>query len=80
MMESMERHVAGFDPCTLPPPFTTEEAKEIADREAEVLISANNLYTSIASDQKLHLLHVPHFHEFLSVVFTFSKREKSDHC
>ncbi|XP_062233594.1 uncharacterized protein LOC133930846 [Phragmites australis] len=37
MMESMERHVAGFDPCTLPPPFTTEEAKEIADREAEVL-------------------------------------------
>ncbi|PUZ62168.1 hypothetical protein GQ55_4G335200 [Panicum hallii var. hallii] len=37
MMDSMERHVAGFDPCTLPPPFTEEEAKEIADREAEVL-------------------------------------------
>jgi hypothetical protein len=37
MMESMEKHVAGFQPCTLPPPFTTEEAKEIAEREAEVL-------------------------------------------
>ena len=37
MMDSMERHVAGFDPCTLPPPFTEEEAKEIADRETEVL-------------------------------------------
>jgi len=37
MMDSMERNVAGFDPCTLPPPFTAEEAKVIADREAEVL-------------------------------------------
>ena len=37
MMDSMEKHVAGFDPCTLPPPFTAEEAKAIADREAEVL-------------------------------------------
>ncbi|CAN6191037.1 unnamed protein product [Urochloa humidicola] len=37
LMDSMERHVAGFNPCTLPPPFTKEEAKEIADREAEVL-------------------------------------------
>jgi hypothetical protein len=37
MMESMEKHVAGFQPCMLPPPFTTEEAKEIVQREAEVL-------------------------------------------
>nr|CAB3469534.1 unnamed protein product [Digitaria exilis] len=37
MMDSMERHVAGFEPCTLPPPFTEEEAKKIADREADVL-------------------------------------------
>ncbi|CAN6172566.1 unnamed protein product [Urochloa humidicola] len=37
MMDSMERHVAGFDPCTMPPPFTEEEVKEIADREPEVL-------------------------------------------
>ncbi|EER87863.2 protein O-glucosyltransferase 1 [Sorghum bicolor] len=37
MMDSMERQVASFNPCTLPPPFTPEEAKEIADREAEVL-------------------------------------------
>jgi|UniRef100_A0A804QXR0 hypothetical protein len=37
MMDSMESHVAGFDLCTLPPPFTDEEAKAIADREAEVL-------------------------------------------
>ncbi|KAL6606183.1 hypothetical protein ACP70R_041836 [Stipagrostis hirtigluma subsp. patula] len=37
MMDSMEKHVASFEPCTLPPPFTAGEAKEIADREAEVL-------------------------------------------
>nr|CAB3467034.1 unnamed protein product [Digitaria exilis] len=37
MMDSMERHVAGFQPCTLPAPFTDEEAKKIADREAEML-------------------------------------------
>ncbi|CAL5044525.1 unnamed protein product [Urochloa decumbens] len=37
MMDSMERHVVGFNPCTLPPPFTKEAAKQIADREAEVL-------------------------------------------
>ncbi|TVU12562.1 hypothetical protein EJB05_46213, partial [Eragrostis curvula] len=37
MTETMETHVAGYQPCTLPPPFTAEEAKEITEREAEVL-------------------------------------------
>ncbi|KAL6839588.1 hypothetical protein ACP4OV_030527 [Aristida adscensionis] len=37
MTDTMERHVAGFEPCTLPPPFTAKEVKEIADREAEAL-------------------------------------------
>lgn len=36
MMESRERHVADYDPCTLPPPFTAEEAREMAHRDAEV--------------------------------------------
>jgi hypothetical protein len=30
MMESMERYVADFEPCALPPPFTEEEVAEIA--------------------------------------------------
>ncbi|PAN25758.1 hypothetical protein PAHAL_4G323500 [Panicum hallii] len=43
MMDSMERHVASFEPCTLPPPFTPEEAKEIAEREKEVLRNVENM-------------------------------------
>jgi hypothetical protein len=43
MMDSMESHVAGFDLCTLPPPFTDEEAKAIADREAEVLTKVEKM-------------------------------------
>nr|TKW20183.1 LOW QUALITY PROTEIN: hypothetical protein SEVIR_4G069200v2 [Setaria viridis] len=43
MMDSMESHFTGFSPCTLPPPFTKEEAKEIADREAEVLRNIENI-------------------------------------
>ena len=43
MMDSMERHVASFEPCTLPPQFTPEEAKEIADREADVLRNIENM-------------------------------------
>jgi len=43
MMDSMERHVASFEPCTLPPQFTPEEAKGIADREADVLRKVENM-------------------------------------
>ncbi|EEE65104.1 hypothetical protein OsJ_20160 [Oryza sativa Japonica Group] len=37
MDESVEGFVAGFDPCSLPPPFTEEEKREIAAKEEEVL-------------------------------------------
>jgi protein glucosyltransferase len=37
MMDSMERRAADSDPCTLPPPFTTAQAKEMADKEEELL-------------------------------------------
>ncbi|RCV20618.1 LOW QUALITY PROTEIN: hypothetical protein SETIT_4G071100v2 [Setaria italica] len=43
MMDSMESHFTGFSPRTLPPPFTKEEPKEIADREAEVLRNIENI-------------------------------------
>jgi protein glucosyltransferase len=36
LMESRERYVAGYEPCTLPPPFTPEEAREMAAREEGV--------------------------------------------
>nr|CAB3495691.1 unnamed protein product [Digitaria exilis] len=36
MMESRERYVAGYEPCTLPPPFTADELKEMARREDDV--------------------------------------------
>jgi hypothetical protein len=35
MMESMERYVADFEPCTLPPPFTEEEVAEMARKNEE---------------------------------------------
>ncbi|PNT77349.1 protein O-glucosyltransferase 1 isoform X2 [Brachypodium distachyon] len=36
MMESRERHVAGYEPCSLPPPFTKEETRDMDAREQEV--------------------------------------------
>ncbi|CAL4939803.1 unnamed protein product [Urochloa decumbens] len=36
MMESRERHVADYEPCTLPPPFTAEEIREMARWEDDV--------------------------------------------
>ncbi|KAM0887218.1 hypothetical protein ACQ4PT_029174 [Festuca glaucescens] len=36
MMESRERYVAGYEPCTLPPPFTAEDTREVAAREEDV--------------------------------------------
>ncbi|CAN6247633.1 unnamed protein product [Urochloa humidicola] len=37
MMESRERYVADYEPCTLPPPFTASELRDIAHRQEEVL-------------------------------------------
>uniref|UniRef100_A0A0E0DX32 Glycosyl transferase CAP10 domain-containing protein n=1 Tax=Oryza meridionalis TaxID=40149 RepID=A0A0E0DX32_9ORYZ len=42
MDESVEGFVAGFDPCSLPPPFTEEEKRDIAAREEEVLRKVAN--------------------------------------
>ncbi|CAL4914777.1 unnamed protein product [Urochloa decumbens] len=36
MMESRERYVADYEPCTLPPPFTAEEVREMARRDDDV--------------------------------------------
>ncbi|KAL6619448.1 hypothetical protein ACP70R_034587 [Stipagrostis hirtigluma subsp. patula] len=36
MMESMEKYVADYEPCALPPPFTAKEAREIAQRDLVV--------------------------------------------
>ncbi|KAJ1266755.1 hypothetical protein BS78_07G002400 [Paspalum vaginatum] len=36
MMESRERYVADYQPCTLPPPFTDDEMTEMARREQQV--------------------------------------------
>nr|BAJ91611.1 predicted protein [Hordeum vulgare subsp. vulgare]BAJ95415.1 predicted protein [Hordeum vulgare subsp. vulgare] len=36
MMESREMYEAGYEPCTMPPPFTAEEAREMAAREKDV--------------------------------------------
>ena len=35
MMDSRERYVAGFEPCTLPPPFTAKEVSKMAAREED---------------------------------------------
>jgi protein glucosyltransferase len=36
MMQSRERYMATYEPCTLPPPFTAKEVREMAAREADV--------------------------------------------
>jgi hypothetical protein len=43
LMDSMERHAADSDPCTLPPPFTMAQAKEMADREEELMRSIDKM-------------------------------------
>lgn len=36
MMQSRERYVADYEPCTLPPPFTAGELRDMARRDQEV--------------------------------------------
>jgi protein glucosyltransferase len=36
MMESREKYVAMYEPCTLPPPFTADEVREMALRDEDV--------------------------------------------
>uniref|UniRef100_A0ACD6AIN5 Uncharacterized protein n=1 Tax=Avena sativa TaxID=4498 RepID=A0ACD6AIN5_AVESA len=36
MMQSRERYAAGYEPCTLPPPFTARKAREMAAIEEDV--------------------------------------------
>ncbi|XP_062196301.1 uncharacterized protein LOC133899328 [Phragmites australis] len=36
MTESRERYVADYEPCTLPPPYTADELRDMARREEEV--------------------------------------------
>lgn len=36
MMESMEKYVADYEPCALPPPYNADEVAQLAERDAEV--------------------------------------------
>nr|CAB3465614.1 unnamed protein product [Digitaria exilis] len=36
MIESMEKYVADYEPCTLPQPFTADEVKELAQTDEDV--------------------------------------------
>jgi protein glucosyltransferase len=36
MMESREKYVSAHEPCTLPPPFTEDEVREMNVREENV--------------------------------------------
>ncbi|KAF0906830.1 hypothetical protein E2562_013228 [Oryza meyeriana var. granulata] len=37
MMQSREQYVADYEPCTMPPPLTADEARKMAHRDSEVL-------------------------------------------
>uniref|UniRef100_A0ACD5ZP19 Uncharacterized protein n=1 Tax=Avena sativa TaxID=4498 RepID=A0ACD5ZP19_AVESA len=43
MLESRERYVARYEPCTLPPPFTAQEASDMAAREQDVRSQVVNM-------------------------------------
>ncbi|CAL5033414.1 unnamed protein product [Urochloa decumbens] len=48
MMESREKYVANYEPCTLPPPFTASELRDIAHREEEVFRKGRKVVCSRA--------------------------------
>jgi protein glucosyltransferase len=43
MMESREKNVAEYEPCTLLPPFTVEETREMAAREEDVRMKVGKM-------------------------------------
>ena len=47
MMESRERFVADYQPCTLPPPFTDDDIREMARRDQEVRANVHKLMTTM---------------------------------
>ncbi|TVU18820.1 hypothetical protein EJB05_34935, partial [Eragrostis curvula] len=49
MIQSMERYVADYEPCTLPPPFTADELTEMARTEEE---ARNKVKTMEAAAEK----------------------------
>ncbi|CAD6246273.1 unnamed protein product [Miscanthus lutarioriparius] len=47
MMESRERYVADYQPCTLPPPFTADEVREMTRRDQEVRANVHKMMTTM---------------------------------
>ncbi|CAO2190205.1 unnamed protein product [Urochloa humidicola] len=45
MMESRERYVADYQPCTLPPPFTADELADMSRRDREVRAKVQKMTT-----------------------------------
>ncbi|CAO2205419.1 unnamed protein product [Urochloa humidicola] len=46
MMESRERYVADYEPCTLPPPFSADELADIARRDHDVRAKVHKMMNS----------------------------------
>jgi hypothetical protein len=53
MMESREKYVADYEPCTLPPPFTADELKDMALKDKQERQKVNKMMTKA---QKKHRL------------------------
>jgi protein glucosyltransferase len=47
MMQSRERYVADYQPCTLPPPFTDDEVREMARRDQVVRANVHKMMTTM---------------------------------
>jgi protein glucosyltransferase len=47
MMESREKYVAGYEPCTLPPPFTAQELSDMARRDQEVRAKVHKMVAAM---------------------------------
>ncbi|GJN39942.1 hypothetical protein PR202_gb29096 [Eleusine coracana subsp. coracana] len=43
MMQSRETHVAAYQPCTMPPPFTAQDLKDMARRDKQVRGRVNKM-------------------------------------
>ncbi|PUZ49727.1 hypothetical protein GQ55_6G002000 [Panicum hallii var. hallii] len=51
MMESRERYAADYEPCTLPPPFTAGELRDMARRDQEVRDRVKKMTTSMEHER-----------------------------
>ncbi|AQK57939.1 uncharacterized protein LOC100283078 [Zea mays] len=47
MMQSRERYIADYQPCTLPPPFTDRHIREMTRRDQEVRANVHKMMTTV---------------------------------